>query len=122
MNLLFIEKKILSECNETSTQQVLCWLNRLYLFPGTTCLEHLLIFQKHDGNLLAALHCLQRVSSAFDFCVYFMTGLNLKLMELGEKNTTKKLNKLRVCFKLGKSKHRRGKREISADLSFRQKG
>lgn len=103
---------------------MLCWLNSLYLFPGTTCLEHLLIFQKHDGNLLAALHCLPRVSSLFYFCVYFMTILNLKLMELGEKNTTKQLSKVHVCFKLGKSKHRRGKRVISASphLSFCQKG
>ena len=37
-----------------------------------------------------------------------MTGLNLKLMELGGKKYNKKppLNKLHVCFKLGKSKDR----------------
>jgi len=58
--------------------------------------------------LLAALHRLQRVSSAFYFSVDFMTGLNLKLMELGGKKYNKKppLNKLHVCFKLGKSKDR----------------
>lgn len=89
INLLLIEK-ILSECCETSTKQVLYWLNTLYLFSGTTFLEHLLIFQKHDGNLLAALNCLQQGSSPFYFSVYFMTGLNLILMELGE-NTAKKL-------------------------------
>lgn len=56
INSLFIEE-ILSERSESLAKR------ELDLFPGTTRPEHLLIFRKHDGNLLAAPHCLQRESS-----------------------------------------------------------